>query len=245
MGYVADKAYAYNSSKTKETPEERNYRLSLTYNRISSSIEEKVVDARSYLQMRNTINAYAREAGKGSVDVTRLIQKLNKRVKELETELNDRIRTLNAEIEEIKNQRLEEPIERLNELNTQAEHKTLQILMTLQGNNDKGAGDRRRIGNYVKQADRPQAIALMRIASMPQYSNLFNTKQKEIIVERSKNPAEVVFQKNKAPLLAEKGSELGKAYLKSMNLRNAMKRVGNTENAHYFVDAEEGADNGK
>lgn len=32
MGYVADKAYAYNSSKTKETPEERNYRLSLTYN---------------------------------------------------------------------------------------------------------------------------------------------------------------------------------------------------------------------
>ena len=241
MGYVADKAYAYNhnSSKTKETPEERNYRLSLTYNRISSSIEEKVVDARSYLQMRNTINAYAREAGKGSVDVTRLIQKLNKRVKELETELNDRIRILNAEIEEIKNQRLEEPIERLNELNTQAEHKTLQILMTLQGNNDKGAGDRRRIGNYVKQADRPQAIALMRIASMPQYSNLFNTKQKEIIVERSKNTAEVVFERNKEPLLAEKGAQLGRAYLKAMNLRNALKKIGgNEENRHYFVDEE-------
>lgn len=245
MGYVADKAYAYNhSSKTKETPEERNYRLSLTYNRISSSIEEKVVDARSYLQMRNTINAYAREAGKGSVDVTRLTQKLNKRVNELEIELNDRIRELNQEIEEIKNQRLEEPIERLNELNTQAEHKTLQILMTLQGNNDKGAGDRRRIGNYVKQADRPQAIALMRIASMPQYSNLFNTKQKEVLVEKSKSEAEVTYERNKAPLLAEKGSELGKLYLKSMNLRNAMKKIGNEENAHYFVDNAENAEEG-
>lgn len=242
MGYVADKAYAYNhSSKTKETPEERNYRLSLTYNRISSSIEEKVTDARSYVQMRNTINAFAKEVGKNSTDAIRLRTKLNKRVKQIEIELNDRIRELNQEIEEIKNQRLEEPIERLNELNTQAEHKTLQILMTLQGNNDKGAGDRRRIGNYVKQADRPQAIALMRIASMPQYSNLFTTKQREIIVEKSKNPAEVVFQKNKAPLLTEKGSELGKLYLKSMNLRNAMKKIGNEENRHYFVDnAEEG-----
>lgn len=242
MGDVARRAYNYsNKTKAQETPEERNYRLSLTYNRIRSSIEEKVVDARSYLQMRNTINAFAREAGKGSVDVTKLTQKLNKRVKELETELNDRIRTLNAEIEEIKNQRLEEPIERLNELNTQAEHKTLQILMTLQGNNDKGAGDRRRIGNYVKQADRPQAIALMRIASMPQYSNLFTTKQREIIVEKSKNPAEVLFEKDKQPLLSEKGAELGKAYLKSMNLRNVLKKIGNEENAHYFVNnAEEG-----
>lgn len=243
MGEYAERAYSYsNRTKTKETPEERNYRLSLTYNRIWSSIE-KVSDARSYLQMRNTINAYAREAGKGSVDVTKLTQKLNKRVKELETELNDRIRELNQEIEEIKNERFEESPEQLQELNAQVEHRTLQMLMKLRGNNDGGTGDRRRIGTFVANADRADAVGLMRIASMPQFSNLFTTKQKEIIAERSKSPAEVVFQKNKAPLLTEKGSELGKLYLKSMNLRNALKKIGNEENAHYFVNnanAEEG-----
>lgn len=241
MGYVVERAYNYRSkTKAKETEEEKNYRLSRVYNNIFSSIGN-VSDAKTYLQVRNAINAYSREVGRGSVDVTRLTQKLNKRVKELETELNEKIRTLNTEIEKIKNERFEESPEQLQELNAQAEHKTLQILMTLQGNNDKGAGDRRRIGNYVKQADRPQAIALMRIASMPQYSNLFNTKQKEVLVEKSKSEAEVTYERNKAPLLAEKGSELGKLYLKSMNLRNAMKKIGNEENRHYFVDnAEEG-----
>lgn len=243
MGYVADKAYAYNhSSKTKETPEERNYRLSLTYNRISSSIEEKVVDARSYLKMRNTINAYAREAGKGSVDVTRLIQKLNKRVKELETELNDRIRELNQEIEEIKKERFEDSAEKLQELNVQVEHRTLQMLMQLgNSNRDGGTGIRRKLGNIIAHADRADALALMKIASLPQFAECFSSKQRQIIVEKSKNPAEVVFEKNKEPLLSEKGAELGRVYLKSMNLRNAFKKIGNEENAHYFVDnAEEG-----
>ena len=243
---LAERLYYNNRPKqnrNNETNEERAYRLARTYDRLFFGIKN-VTDAKTYIQMRNMINAYGEEVGRGSIDVTRLTDKLNDRVRELEVELNDRIRDLNTEIEEIKSQRLEEPIERLNELNTQAEHRILQILMTLQGNNDKGAGDRRRIGNYVKLADRPQAIALMRIASMPQYSNLFTTKQKEIIVERSKNPAEVTFEKNKEALLAEKGALLGKAYLKAMNLRNALKKIGNEEKAHYFVDNAENAEEG-
>lgn len=243
MGYVADKAYAYNhSSKTKETPEERNYRLSLTYNRISSSIEEKVTDARSYVQMRNTINAYAHEAGKNSADVIRLRTKLNKQVKKLETQLNDRIRELNQEIEEIKNDRFEESVEKLQELDVQVEHRTLQMLMQLgNGNRDGGTGIRRKLGNIIAHADRADALALMKIASLPQFAECFSAKQRQIIVEKSKNPAEVVFEKNKEPLLSEKGAELGKAYLKSMSLRNILKKISNEENAHYFVNnAEEG-----
>lgn len=243
MGEYAERAYSYsNRTKTKETPEERNYRLSLTYNRIWSSIE-KVSDARSYLQMRNTINAYAREAGKGSVDVTKLTQKLNKRVKELlETELNDRIRELNQEIEEIKNDRFEESVEKLQELNVQVEHRTLQMLMQLgNSNRDGGTGIRRKLGNIIAHADRADALALMKIASLPQFAECFSSKQRQIIVEKSKNPAEVVFEKNKEPLLSEKGAELGKAYLKSMSLRNILKKISNEENAHYFVNnAEEG-----
>lgn len=242
MGYVADKAYAYNhSSKTKETPEDREYRLSRTYNNILHSIE-KVSDAKAYLQVRNSINAYAHEAGKNSADVIRLRTKLNKQVKKLETQLNDRITELNQEIEEIKNDRFEESVEKLQELNVQVEHRTLQMLMQLgNGNRDGGTGIRRKLGNIIAHADRADALALMKIASLPQFAECFSAKQRQIIVEKSKNPAEVVFEKNKEPLLAEKGALLGKAYLKAMNLRNALKKIGNEENAHYFVDnAEEG-----
>lgn len=241
MGITAQRAY--DSSRTghrTESAEDREYRLSRTYNNILHSIE-KVSDAKAYLQVRNAINAYSCEAGKGSVDVIRMTQKLNKRVKELESELNEKIRTLNTEIEEIKNDRFEESPEQLQELNAQVDYRTLQMLMKLKGNNDGGSGDRRRIGNFVAQADRSQAIALMRIAAMPQFSNLFSAKQKEVLVEKSKSEAEVIYERNKAPLLAEKGAELGKMYLKSMNLRNAFKKIGNQENAHYFVDnVEEG-----
>lgn len=243
MGDVARRAYNYsNKTKAQETPEERNYRLSLTYNRIWSSIEEKVTDARSYLQMRNTINAYAREAGKQSIEVARLMQKLNTHVKGLETKLNDRIRTLNTEIEEIKNERFEDSAEKLQELNVQVEHRTLQMLMQLgNSNRDGGTGIRRKLGNIIAHADRADALALMKIASLPQFAECFSSKQRQIIIEKSKDPAEVVFEKNKEPLLSEKGAELGKAYLKAMNLRNALKKIGNEENARYFVEnAEEG-----
>lgn len=242
MGYVAERAYNYsNKTKAKETEEERNYRLSRVYNNIFSSIGN-VSDAKTYLQVRNAINAYAHEAGKNSADVIRLRTKLNKQVKKLETQLNDRITELNQEIEEIKNERFEDSAEKLQELNVQVEHRTLQMLMQLgNGNRDGGTGIRRKLGNIIAHADRADALALMKIASLPQFAECFSAKQRQIIVEKSKNPAEVVFEKNKEPLLAEKGALLGKAYLKAMNLRNAIKKIGNEENAHYFVDnAEEG-----
>lgn len=241
MGYVAERAYNYrNKTKAKETEEERNYRLSRVYSNIFSSIGN-VSDAKTYLQVRNAINAYSREVGRGSVDVTRLTQKLNKRVKELETELNGRIRELNQEIEEIKNERFEDSAEKLQELTVQVEHRTLQMLMQLgNSNRDGGTGIRRKLGNIIAHADRADALALMKIASLPQFAECFSSKQRQIIIKKSKNPAEVVFEKNKEPLLSEKGAELGRVYLKSMNLRNAFKKIGNEENAHYFVDNEEG-----
>ena len=236
MGYVAERAYKIKTKK--ETAEDREYRLSRTYNNILRSIE-KVTDAKSYLQVRNTINAYAREAGKDSRDATRLIAKLNKRIERVTTELDNTIKSLNAEIENVKNERFEESPERLQELNTLAEHRTLQFLMQLGSNHDGGTGNRRKIGNYIVHADRVDALALMRIASLPPYKDCFTAKQKQIIAEKSKNPAEIVFEKNKEPLLSEKGAQLAKAYLKSMNLRNVLKKISNEGKRYYFGDTEE------
>lgn len=231
---LAERVYNNNRTKQrKETAEEKAYRLAKMYNNILHNIE-KVFDAKTFLQARNEINAYAYGVGKESVDVARLRSKLNERIKKVTTELDDSINALNAEIDKIKSDKFEESPEQLQELITQAEYRTLQFLVQLGNNNDGGVGNRRRVGNWVKDATRVDALALMKVASLPQYAQCFSTKQKQSIVEKSKNPAELVFERNKEPLLQEKHSELGKAYMKSLNLRNALKKIGNTEKAYYF-----------
>lgn len=235
---IAEQVYNNNRTKrnmTRETAEDKVYKIARMYNNILHNID-KVSDAKSYLQVRNAINAFAKEVGKESVDVTRLRSKLNERIKTVSTELDKSIKALNTEIDKIRNDKLVEPVERLEELNSQAEHKTLQFLMQMGNNNDGGVGNRRKVGNFVVNADRADAIALMKIASLPQFAQCFSSKQKQIILEKSKNPAEIVFEKNKEPLLQEKGAELGKLYMRSFNLRNVQKKIGNEENQYYFSE---------
>lgn len=234
MSY-AQRIYSNRTNKTKESAEEKAYRLAQKYNSILRMIEH-VNDARTFLQCRNTINSFTKEVGENSLDVMKLTGKLNERIKSVAQDTQKNIDKINAEVEKIKNDKFIEPVEVLQELNTQAEQRLLQFMMQLGANN---AGNRRRVGNFVIQADRADAIALMKLATLPQYESCFTTKQKQIIVERSKNPAEVVFEKNKEPLLAEKSSQLGKEYMKSLNLRNALKKVANVEKRSYFKEEAE------
>lgn len=235
MSIIAERAF--NSTRTKaESAEDKAYRLSREYNSILRLIDN-VTDARSFLQCRNTINSFAKEAGEHSLDVVKLNGKLTDRIKVVTQETQASIDKLNAEIEAVKNDKFAESVEVLQELNAKAEHKMLEIMMHLGTNNDGGTGNRRKIGNYVVNADRPTALALIKLATLPQYESCFTTKQKQIILEKSKNPAEVVFEKNKEPLLAEKSSQLGKEYMKAMNLRNILKKVSNAE-GYYFKEGE-------
>lgn len=224
-----------NKNKT-ESAEDRAYKLAREHNAILRRIEQ-VNDARTFIQCKNVISAYANKVGKNSIDVVRLNGKLNERIKVVTNETQASIDRLSSEIDKIKNDKFVESADVLQEVNTQAEHRLLQFMMKLGTNNDGGTGNRRKIGNFVFQADREDAIALMRMASLPQYAEFFTTKQKSIILEKSKNPAEVVFEKNKEPLLAEKSSQLGKKYMKAMNIRNTLKKIGNTE-GYYFKEGE-------
>ena len=224
-------------NKKQESPEDRTYRLARTYNSILHSIE-KVSDAKTYVQTRNLINSFAHEAGKNSLDAIKLTEKLNSRIENVAHDTQQNIDRISAEIDKIKNEKFEEPVEILQELNAQAEHRLLQFMMQMGTNNDNNTGNRRRVGNWVVQADRADAIALMKLASLPQYMNCFTMKQKEIILEKSKSPAEVAWERNKEPMLAEKSSQLGKEYLKAMNIRNVQKQITNTENKYYFKESE-------
>ena len=225
-------------NKKQESPEDRTYRLARTYNSILHSIE-KVSDAKTYVQTRNLINSFAHEAGKNSLDAIKLTEKLNSRIENVAHDIQENIDRINAEIDKIENDRLIEPVEKLQELSTRAEQRLLHFMMQLGTNNDGNTNNRRKIGNFVKQADRVDACALMKLASLPQYMDYFTTKQKETLLEKSKNPAEIVFERNKEQLLKEKHNELGRMYMKAFNLRNVLKKIGNTEKAYYFTEGQE------
>ena len=228
---------AYNSTRgnrTKETPEEKAYRLATMHNKILRTIEN-VTDARSYLQCRNVINAYAKETGEHSLDVVKLNGKLNDRIRIVAQDTLNNIDRISAEIDKIKKDKFQESIDVLRELNVRKENKLLEIMLTMGNVED---ANRRRLGNYVKNCDRVTALALSQMSSLPQYSNLFSEKMKRLIAENTKSEAEVVWERNKEVLLAEKSSQLGKQYMKSLNLRNALKKVGSAESYYFRKESE-------
>lgn len=236
MGYIAESAYSFNRKNKRiknESDEDRSYRLANKHNSIFHQID-KVKDARSYVEVKNTIDAFMSEVGKDSIEIYRLNKKLTERIQNVYDDIQTNIDKVNTEITRLENDKFVESSETLQELTTQAEHRLLHFMMQLGLNNDKNTGNRRKIGNFVTQANRVDAMALMKLASLPQYAECFTTKQKQLILEKSKNPAEIVFEKNKQPLLAEKGAELGKLYMKAFNIRNAQKKITNSENNYYF-----------
>lgn len=235
MSIIAERAYnSTRGNRAKETPEDRAYRLAQKYNSILRLIEQ-VNDARSFLQCRNVINAFAKEAGEHSMDVVKLNGKLTDRIKVVTQDTQNNIDRISAEIDKIKKDKFQESIDVLRELNVRKENKLLEIMLTMGNVED---ANRRRLGNYVKNCDRVTALALSQMSSLPQYSNLFSEKMKRVIAENTKSEAEVVWERNKEVLLAEKSSQLGKQYMKSLNLRNALKKVGSAESYYFRKESE-------
>lgn len=235
MSLIAERAYnSTRGNRTKETPEEKAYRLATMHNKILRTIEN-VTDARSYLQCRKVINAFAKEAGEHSMDVVKLNGKLTDRIKVVTQDTQNNIDRISAEIDKIKKDKFQESIDVLRELNVRKENKLLEIMLTMGNVED---ANRRRLGNYVKNCDRVTALALSQMSSLPQYSNLFSEKMKRVIAENTKSEAEVVWERNKEVLLAEKSSQLGKQYMKSLNLRNALKKVGSAESYYFRKESE-------
>ncbi|MGN8850398.1 hypothetical protein [Bariatricus sp. HCP28S3_C2] len=235
MSLIAERAYnSTRGNRAKETPEDRAYRLAQKYNSILRLIEQ-VNDARSFLQCRNVINAFAKEAGEHSMDVVKLNGKLTDRIKVVTQDTQNNIDRISAEIDKIKKDKFQESIDVLRELNVRKENKLLEIMLTMGNVED---ANRRRLGNYVKNCDRVTALALSQMSSLPQYSNLFSEKMKRVIAENTKSEAEVVWERNKEVLLAEKSSQLGKQYMKSLNLRNALKKVGSAESYYFRKESE-------
>ena len=100
-------------------------------------------------------------------------------------------------------------------------------MMQLHANGIQENSDRRKIGNWCVNSTRVEATALAKLSSLPQYSGLFNERQRKVIVENAKNPDVIRHEQAMRPLLEQKQRELSTLYMEGFNLRNIQKKVSN------------------
>lgn len=235
---IAERAYnsrVGNKTNKTETAEQRTYRLSNMSNNVLHAIE-KVDSAQDFIRVRNSISMFSHEAGKGDYRVQMLNKKLSDRMDVLTTETAEQIDQLNGEIEELKRTQYNESADVLKALREQSDRKMLDIMLSLGTNKNDSNINKRKIGNFVHDADRAQAVALARLCIMPDYAELFTAKQKEVILEKAKTQEEKEFEQNKEESLKEKNAKLAKLYMKRFHIKNAVKQISNT--GYYFKKGE-------
>lgn len=231
---IAERAYnsrVGNKTNKTETAEQKAFRLANVSNNILHAIE-KVDSAQDFTQTRNSISMFSHEAGKGDYRVQMLNKKLSDRMNTLTVETQEAIDQLNEEIEHLKRTQYNESAEVLKNLREQSDRKMLDIMLSLGTNKNGSNVNKRKIGTFVHDADRPQAVALARLSLMPDYAELFTAKQKEIILEKAKTDEEKRFEQEKEQNLKEKNTRLAQLYMKRFHINNAVKQISNT--GYYF-----------
>ena len=83
------------------------------------------------------------------------------------------------------------------------------------------------LGNWVTHADRATALALTKIMLMPDYEKEFSERYKTILSEKIRKPEQIEHEKAVEPILKEMGTKLGKLFMCSFHLKQAMKSYHN------------------
>lgn len=198
--------------------------------RIHNSVYHAIAtmeNSKTYLATRNLLNVFSNEEGVNVVEVHRLRKMLDNKVTEL-LEANDKkMQNIQKDIENIKSIKVEENIEQLKELDLRSNNILYRYMSLLHMNGVQENADRRRLGNWCKEPTREEALALQKLCSLPQYSGLFTEKQRNVIVERGKNPDAVKHERAMKPLLEQKQKELSKLFMEGFQLRHIQKQVSN------------------
>lgn len=183
--------------------------------------------SKQYISCRNLLNVFSSTEGVNVVEVHRFRKMLDNKVTEL-LEANDKqMEIKQTQIAEIKAIRIEESTEQLKELDLRSNNVLYSYMMQLHANGIQENSDRRKIGNWCVNSTRVEAIALQKLSALPQYSGLFNERQRKVIVEKAKNPDIVKHERAIQPLLEEKQSELSKLFMEGFHLRRIQKQVSN------------------
>ena len=221
--------YFNNSNKRNKTMaelERQQEKLVNMYNNVFFAISH-METAKNYIATRNLLNVFSNEDGVNTVEVYRLRKMLDSKVTEL-LEANDKkMQNIQKDIENIKSIKVEESAEQLKKLEYESNNVLYSYMAQLHSNGIQENSDRRRIGNFCKNPTRIEAIALLKLCSLPQYSSYFNDRQRKVIVENAKNPDAVKHENAMRSLLEQKQKELSKLYMEGFQLRHIQKQVSN------------------
>lgn len=213
------------TNKTMAELEAQQERLVRTYNNVFNAISD-MKSSKEYLSCRNLLNVFSSEEGVNTVDIYKLRKMLDSKVVELLEENEKQMQNIQKDIDNIKSIKVEESMEQLKKLEYESNNVLFSYMAQLH-NGIQENGDRRRIGCWCKEPTRIEAVALVKLSSLPQYSNYFTERQRKVIVENAKNPDAVKHERSMQPLLEQKQRELSKLYMEGFNLRNIQKKVSN------------------
>lgn len=213
------------TNKTRAELEAQQERLVRTYNNVFNAISD-MKSSKEYLSCRNLLNVFSSEEGVNTVDIYKLRKMLDSKVVELLEENEKQMQNIQKDIDNIKSIKVEESMEQLKKLEYESNNVLFSYMAQLH-NGIQENGDRRRIGCWCKEPTRIEAVALVKLSSLPQYSNYFTERQRKVIVENAKNPDAVKHERSMQPLLEQKQRELSKLYMEGFNLRNIQKKVSN------------------
>lgn len=215
-----------NNTKTMAERERQQEKLVSMYNAVFNAISN-MKTAKDYLATRNLLNVFSSEDGVNTVDIYKLRKMLDQKVRDLLEQNDKQMEIKQKQIAEIKAIRIEESTEQLQRLEYESNNVLYSYMMQLHANGIQENSDRRKIGNWCVNSTRVEATALAKLSSLPQYSGLFNERQRKVIVENAKNPDVIRHEQAMRPLLEQKQRELSTLYMEGFNLRNIQKKVSN------------------
>lgn len=194
-------------------------------------------NSKDYLVIRKLIKEYEGLDGVSRMQVTDLYNRLYDGLSILLKDSQDRQESLSAEVDKIQQRSFVEDVSTLKELNVQSNEIMFQFQMKLNQNTTKESGgiNRRLVGNWVKNSNRVQAIALSKISLMPEYVELFTAKQREILPEKAKSAQQRMYEEKRRVDLETAQQKLSAEYMIGFHLKNAVKQMDEVINgSQYF-----------
>lgn len=233
MGYYFDKQAI---KSNKEVQDQLN-KINNLHNNIVRKIRD-MENSNDYLVIRQLIREYEGLGGVSQMQVADLYNRLCEGLSILLQDSQDRQENLSAEVDKIQQRSFVENASTLKELAVQSDELLFQYQLKMSQNRTKEGGrtNRRIIGNAVKNCDRAHAIALCRLSLIPEYAELFTTKQREILPERAKSAQQRMYEEKKQADLKAAQQKLSAEYMTGFHLKTAVRQMQEVINGSAYFN---------
>lgn len=233
MGYYFDKRAIKSNREVKEQFDKMNN----LYNDIVRHICN-MENAQDYTIIRQLIRQFEGLEGVSRLQVTELYNRLYDGLSILLEDSRERQENLSEEVDKIQQRSFVENASTLKELNIQSDELLFQYQLQMSQNRTKEGGrtNRRIIGNAVKNCDRAHAIALCRLSLIPEYAELFTTKQREILPERAKSAQQRMYEEKKQADLKAAQQKLSAEYMTGFHLKTAVRQMQEAINGSAYFN---------